>query len=56
MFRHSTIFFVELFKNYGGEEYDFRIRKTQTYEIIEYVAKQKSEVRVYTEINLTKLF
>ena len=38
--------FVELLKNYGGEEYDFRIRETQTYEIIEDVAKQKSEVGV----------
>ena len=27
--------FVELLKEYGGEEYDFRIRETQTYEIIE---------------------
>ena len=24
--------FVELLKQYGGEEYDFRIRETQTYE------------------------
>ena len=26
--------FVDLLKNYGGDEYDFRIRETQTYEII----------------------
>lgn len=38
--------FVDLLKNYGGEEYDFRIRETQTYEIIEDVAKLKSEVGV----------
>lgn len=31
--------FVDLLQNYGGEEYDFRIRETQTYEIIEDVAK-----------------
>ena len=30
--------FVQLLKEYGGEEYDFRIRETQTYEIIEDVA------------------
>lgn len=38
--------FVELLKKYGGEEYDFRIRETKTYEIIEDVAKLKSEVGV----------
>ena len=38
--------FVELLKEYGGEEYDFRIRETQTYEIIEDVAKLRSEVGV----------
>lgn len=38
--------FVELLKNYGGEEYDFRIRETQTYEIIEDVSKLRSEVGV----------
>lgn len=38
--------FVELLKHYGGEEYDFRIRETQTYELIEDVAKLKSEVGV----------
>ena len=36
--------FVELLKEYGGEEYDFRIRETQTYEIIEDVAQRKSEI------------
>lgn len=38
--------FVDLLKEYGGEEYDFRLRETQTYEIIEDVAKCKSEVGV----------
>ena len=38
--------FVELLKTYGGETYDFRIRETQTYEIIEDVAKLKSEIGV----------
>lgn len=38
--------FVELLKEYGGEEYDFRIRETQTYEIIEDVAKLRSEVGI----------
>lgn len=37
---------MELLKEYGGEEYDFRIRETQTYEIIEDVAKLRSEVGV----------
>ena len=38
--------FVKLLKEYGGEQYDFRIRETQTYEIIEDVAQLKSEVGV----------
>jgi len=38
--------FVEVLKMYGGEEYDFRIRETQTYELIEDVAKLKSEVGI----------
>lgn len=38
--------FVELLEQYGGEEYDFRIRETQTYELIEDVAKLRSEVGV----------
>ena len=35
-----------MIKEYGGKEYDFRIRETQTYEIIEDVAKLKSEIGV----------
>lgn len=36
--------FVELIETYGGEEYDFSLRETQTYEIIEDVASLKSEI------------
>ena len=35
-----------MIKEYCGKEYDFRIRETQTYEIIEDVAKLKSEIGV----------
>ena len=38
--------FVQLLKEYGGEEYDFRIRETQTYEIIEDIAHLRSEVGI----------
>ena len=38
--------FVDLIKEYGQDEYDFSIRETQTYEIIEDVAKLKSEIGV----------
>ncbi len=38
--------FVDLLKNHGGDEYDFRLRETQTYEIITDVAELKSEVGV----------
>lgn len=38
--------FVELLREYGGAQYDFRIRETQTYEIIEDVAHLRSEVGV----------
>lgn len=37
---------MELLKTYGGKTYDFRLRETQTYEIIEDVAKLKSEIGV----------
>lgn len=36
--------FVDLIKEYGQEEYDFSLRETQTYEIIEDVARMKSEI------------
>ena len=35
--------FVDLIKKYGQDEYDFSIRETQTYEIIEDVAHMRSE-------------
>ena len=38
--------FVELLREYGGPEYAFRIRETQTYELIEDVALLRSEVGV----------
>jgi DNA-binding transcriptional LysR family regulator len=38
--------FVDLIKEYGGEKYDFSLRETQTYEIIEDVAKMKSEIGI----------
>ena len=53
--------FVALLKEYGGDTYDFRIRETQTYEIIEDVAKLKSEIGIlylnqFNETVLRKLF
>lgn len=38
--------FVDLLTQYGGDKYEFRIRETQTYELIEDVAKLRSEVGV----------
>ena len=38
--------FVDLIKKYGQDEYDFSLRETQTYEIIEDVAKMKSEIGI----------
>lgn len=38
--------FVDLIKRYGQDEYDFSIRETQTYEIIEDVAKMRSEIGI----------
>lgn len=38
--------FVDLLKRYGGEGYDFRIRETQTYELLDDVSKLRSEVGV----------
>ena len=38
--------FVDLLREHGGEKYDFRLRETQTYEIIEDVAKLRSEIGV----------
>lgn len=38
--------FVDLIKEYGQEEYDFSLRETQTYEIIEDVARMRSELGI----------
>ena len=38
--------FVDLIKQFGQDEYDFSLRETQTYEIIEDVAKMKSEIGI----------
>ncbi len=38
--------FVDLIKEYGHDEYDFSLRETQTYEIIDDVARMKSEIGV----------
>lgn len=38
--------FVDLIRQYGQTEYDFSLRETQTYEIIEDVARMKSEIGV----------
>lgn len=38
--------FVELLKNYGGEKYEFHMRETQTYDIIDDVAHRRSEIGV----------
>lgn len=38
--------FVDLIKEYGHNQYDFSIRETQTYEIIDDVARMKSEIGV----------
>ena len=38
--------FVELLRQYGGDKYEFHMRETQTYEIIDDVAHMKSEVGI----------
>lgn len=38
--------FVDLIKEYGGEKYDFSLRETQIYEIIDDVARMKSEIGI----------
>lgn len=38
--------FVDLITEYGQEEYDFSLRETQTYEIIEDVARMRSEIGI----------
>lgn len=38
--------FVDLIKKIGQDEYDFSLRETQTYEIIEDVARMRSEIGI----------
>ena len=38
--------FVDLIKQFGQNEYDFSLRETQTYEIIEDVARLRSEIGI----------
>ncbi len=52
--------FVDLVKEYGGDKYDFSLRETQTYEIIEDVANMKSEIGIlymnsFNEVVLNKI-
>ena len=49
--------FVDLIKEYGQEEYDFSLRETQTYEIIEDVARMRSEIGIlfFNDFNETVL-
>lgn len=49
--------FVDLIKDYGKENYDFSLRETQTYEIIDDVARMKSEIGIlyYNDFNETIL-
>ncbi len=49
--------FVDLIKEYGSENYDFSLRETQTYEIIDDVARMKSEIGIlyYNDFNKTVL-
>ena len=37
---------MDLIKEYGQEEYDFSLRETQTFEIIEVVARLRSEIGI----------
>lgn len=38
--------FVELIQTWGGDSYDFSLRETQTYEIIDDVARMRSEIGI----------
>lgn len=38
--------FVDVIREFGGNEYDFTLRETQTYEIIEDVSRLKSEIGI----------
>lgn len=44
--------FVDVIREFGGNQYDFTLRETQTYEIIEDINKLKSEIGIlYTSSN-----
>lgn len=49
--------FVDLIKEHGSENYDFSLRETQTYEIIDDVARMRSELGIlyYNAFNQTVL-
>lgn len=38
--------FVDVIREFGGDQYDFTLRETQTYEIIEDVSRMKSEIGI----------
>ncbi len=38
--------FVDVIREFGGDKYDFTLRETQTYEIIEDVSRRKSEIGI----------
>lgn len=43
--------FVDVIREFGGNQYDFTLRETQTYEIIEDISRLKSEVGIlYTSV------
>lgn len=53
--------FAELVKQYGMDEYEFEVHETKTYEVIENVKNQKSEIGIlylndYNKNVLTKIF
>lgn len=47
--------FVDIIEEYGHDEYDFSLRETQTYEIIEDVTSMKSEIGVLYINDFNKL-
>lgn len=47
--------FVDLIKQFGQNEYDFSLRETQTYEIIEDVARLRSEIGILFINDLMRL-
>ena len=48
--------FVDVIREFGGDKYDFTLRETQTYEIIEDVSRLKSEIGIlYTSSQNEKI-